>query len=196
MHSPDTYNTNFSTSTLLNRSSDGKCRCNWGMLVNQSNMFELMDLHIVATAIWDELEYLAELQGICTVVNLQTVRSWGQLVMAVTYNQQPSYADDETSYRGWRWLRIERSDLVLNLLERQGLLCNKHQLCGHKCRQHTVIFSTIAVAPCIGVPSQVNIDVSRCHTPVDDKRSRRSWLDGNERTYSGAKLARLPSKVW
>jgi len=70
------------------------------MLVNQSNMFELMDLHIVATAIWNELEYLAELQGICTVVNLQTVRSWGQLVMAVTYNQQPSYADDETSYRG------------------------------------------------------------------------------------------------
>lgn len=45
-----------------------------------------MDLHIVATAIWDELEYLAELQGIWTIVNLRIVRSRGQLVRVMTYH--------------------------------------------------------------------------------------------------------------
>lgn len=38
MHSPDTYNTSISLSTLLNRSSDEKCHCTWSILASQSNM--------------------------------------------------------------------------------------------------------------------------------------------------------------
>jgi len=54
--------------------------------------------YIVAPAIRDELEDLAELQG----------------VGAVIHNQQPCHADDETRYSGRRRLRVAGGDLVLD----------------------------------------------------------------------------------
>lgn len=82
------------------------------------------NVHVVAAAIGQELEHLAELQRILAVIDLWgvSVSQSGRIKRGEdTYDKETSYADDHAGLALGRGLRILGGDLVLHLLEWQGL---------------------------------------------------------------------------
>lgn len=81
----------------------------------------------------------------------------------LSYQQRAAYNNQDTTVLV-AWLRIDRRNLVLDLLERQILTCSQLSLLflpRSISSKRTCSFSTIGPVPCVGAASNVSMESSR-----------------------------------